>query len=291
MNAYATTKTSLSDLATPDEIVTAINQGILAAIRSNGTDYLGAVDALIALCIYHGACFSSGEIAAWIRTYRPDMTFSARNDIGSRLRSRYRSGMTPYASGRVVQVSRHTTGFSTTPIGQLVYVYAPSALAGQAHPFELTAPTPGAMPDPTNLPDAPVQPDTLVKERSARAPTTRKRTRSAQRRSARRHNVSRPSTATVHGNGRLCVPRAAFEALSRTLSTPLSGGDAVYITRDGDDVTIAAAASPGATPYTLVRRRLRLLFASRSGAAFKPDTRYRIVVTTDGLTIDLSAPL
>ena len=61
--------------------------------------------------------------------------------------------------------------------------------------------------------------------------------------------------------------------------------------RDGDDVLIAAAATPGATSYTLVTHRLRLLFASRSGTAFKTDTRYRIVVTGDGLAIDLSAPL
>ncbi len=290
MNAYATTKTSLSDLATPDEIVTAINQGILAALRSNGTDYLGAVDALTTLCIRRGACFSSGEIAAWIRTYRPDMMFRARNDIGSRLRSQYRSGMPPYGSGRVVQVSRHTTGFSSTPVGHLVYVYAPSTLAGQAHPFELTAPTPGAMPDPNNLPAVPAQPSVRVKGASSRAVASRPSHRS-RRRSARRHNVSRPRTATVHGNGRLCVPRAAFEALSKTLSTPLCGGDAVYITRNGDDVRITATAAPGAIPYTLVRRRLRLLFASRSGTAFRPDTRYQVVVTADGLTIDLSAPL
>jgi hypothetical protein len=287
MNAYATTRTSLSDQATPDEILAAINQGISTALQNNGTDYLGAVDGLVALCIQRRACFSSGEIADWIETYRPDMTFSARHDIGCHLRSRYSSGMPPYSSDKVVQISRYTTGFSTTPVGHLVYVYAPNTLAGQAHPFELTAPTPGTMPATANLPALPVQQSARVTGPSSRAPARR----SSRRRTARRHNISRPSTATVHGNGRLCVPRAAFEALSKTLNTPLSGGDSVYITRDGDDVLIAAAATPGATSYTLVTHRLRLLFASRSGTAFKPDTRYRIVVTGDGLAIDLSAPL
>lgn len=295
MNAYATTKTSLSDLATPDEILTAINKGILEALANNGTDYLGAIDALIELCISRGACFSSGEITAWIRTYRPDMKFNPRHDVGNRVRSRYSAGMPAYASGKVVQVSRYTTGFSTTTVGHLVYVYAPSKLAGQSHPFELTAPAPGAMPDPNNLPAIPVQPGTPVKSRPARKPaarkTARKTTRKSRRAKAKRKNLSRPTTATVHGNGRLCVPRAAFEALSAKLSAPLSGGDAVYVSRDGDDVRITMSATPGADQYTLVSSRMRLLFASRSGSAFKPGTSYRIAVTDAGLSIDLSAAL
>ncbi|MFT5686672.1 MAG: hypothetical protein ACI8RZ_007628 [Myxococcota bacterium] len=292
MNAYASTKTSLSELATPNEILTAINQGILEAISNGGTNYLGAIDALIELCISRSACFSSGEIAAWIRTYRPDMKFNPRNDIGNRVRSRHSAGMPAYTSGKVVQVSRYTAGYSTTTLGHLVYVYAPSKMAGQAHPFEVTAPAPGAMPDPNSLPTVPVQPTAPIKARKAttRKATTRK-PRAARRRTAKARNVSRPSTATVHGNGRLCVPRAAFEALSSKLNTPIQGGDTVYISRDGDDVLIALTTTPGADQYTLVSSRLRLLFASRSGTAFTPGRNYRLVVTDKGLTIDLSVAL
>jgi hypothetical protein len=295
MNAYDTTSTSLSTLASPVEILTAINQGILEAIANNGTDYLGAIDALIELCISRGACFSSGEIAAWLRTYRPDLRFNAASDIGNRVRGRFGAGMPDYATGKVLQVSRYTSGYSTTSVGHLVYVYAPSISAGQAHPFEVTAPAPGAMPDPNNLPPVPVQPAAPIKpntrQTSRKVSAARKARKTRARRRTTPRNASRPRTATVHGNGRLCVPRASFEALAEKLGTPIQGGGTVYVSHSDDSVLISLTADPAAVAYTLVSTRCRLLFASHTGTAFKPGRSYTVVLTDAGLSIDLTAPL
>ena len=288
MNAYAITKTSLSELATPTEILTCINQGINDAISAGGTDYLGAVDNLIELCISKEACFSSGEVSSWIRTYRPDMKFNVNHDIGNRVRSRYSTGMPAYASGKVLQISRYTKGYSTTTVGHLVYVYAPSKMTGKAHPFEITAPSAGGqMPDPNNLPTIPVQSASPVKSRPARAAKPRKpRARTASPRIS-----TRPNTASVHGNRRLCVPRSSFEALAGKLGTPIEGGSPVYVSRDGDAVLISMSPVQGAEKYTLVTTRCRLLFASRSTTVFVPGKRYAVTVTDKGLTLDLSTAL
>ena len=296
MNAYATTSTSLSDLATPTEILTAINQGILEAISNGGRDYLGAIDALIELCISCGACFSSGEIAAFIRTYRPDMKFNVKHDVGNRVRSRFSARMPAYSTGPVVQVSRHTAGYSTTTVGHLVYVYAPNQMAGKAHPFEVTAPKGGGpIPTPNNLPTAPVQSAMKVKSAPSRTPRATRTTRRA-RTTTRRRNRStwrstQASVATVHGNRRLCVSRSSFMALSDRLGTPIQGGSSVYVSRDGDTVSITLTPVQGADTYTLVSTRCRLLFASRSGTAFTPSASYAVTVTDTGLTLDLSTTL
>ncbi len=164
MNAPIHTGLALSDKVDPAYTLQTINEGIDDALQGNEPDWSGAVDALISACVTLNVCFTSGEISAWIRTYRPDIRFSVTQTIGPYIRGRFQGGNLPdYTSGPVEQKARETAGYSRAPVHTTVYVYGPDSFAISTHRFEIGVPTPGAaMPDLTNLPAMPVQPATPI---------------------------------------------------------------------------------------------------------------------------------
>ena len=276
--------TALSDVATPTQTLQAISRGIAAAQQTGTPRWKGATEALIQLCVDLRLCFSSGELSAWMRTYRPDLRFSAARDVGPHVRSLHAAGRMPdYATGPVVRATRHTGGFSHTPVGTTVYVYGPNARSAEKHRFEVEIPRPGApIPHPAALPPLPVQHATPLKGRTAR------RARPAQ---APPKTWQDTDTARVHVDGRLCIPRRAFRTLAERLQVTLSGGDAVYVREDGDEVLISAVPLQGARRHHLVTSRGRLLFTARTGSPFPPSTRYAVQVTDKGLTLDRACPV
>lgn len=98
--------------------------------------------------IESGKCFSSGEVAAILRSTRPSLRFGVRG-LGVFIRAEFGSGNLPdYPDDGngdptyPVQVSRYADGTGRTPKDQLVFVYAPTREAGEGHDFEIPIPAP-----------------------------------------------------------------------------------------------------------------------------------------------------
>lgn len=242
--------------ATKQQLADAIESGITNA-SSNGTPtWLGATDSLIDLLVAERECFSSGEIAAHLRTFRPDLRFSVTSNVGEHVRDRFYADTMPLYPNPdgtftpVEKVPRTTGGFSRTPPGTEVFVYAPNWTAGQAHEFEVEIPKPGTQVplDPDGLPPRPAQaanplPASHFVNLTAR-PTPK--------------NL----TATVHNDGRLCIPRSALEALLHATQTALKGGDSVFVIVDdtNGEARVGLDRENGAQGYQLSAGRGRVLF-------------------------------
>lgn len=245
--------------ALKQQIVDAINQGIGDAPTMGVPPWLAATDKLIELFVSTRDCFSSGEIAAQLRTFKPDLRFSVTSNIGEHVRERFYADSMPLytnADGSVTpveQASRTTQGFTRTPPGTQVFVYGPDYATIQAHEFEVEIPQPGTQlqPEADGLPPIPVQaPNPLPSSHSYAV------------------NLSaRPSakdlTATVHNDSRLCIPRSALEALLHATQTALKGGDAVYVIVDdtAKEARVSLDRDPaGGQGYQLSAARGRVLF-------------------------------
>ncbi|MEL6344951.1 MAG: hypothetical protein AAFV53_17670 [Myxococcota bacterium] len=298
MNAPIHVGVALSDRLTPSQISQTIASGVSHARRVGFPDWMGAVDALIEEAIDLGCCFSSGELSAYLRTYRPDLVFSATRDVGNHLRHRYEAHNLPrYAGGAVVQRPRTTAGYSASPIGVTVYVYGPDAQSADTHLFEVQIPRPGgAVPSDDALPAAPTQSPTPVQDVIS-VPSRRSKTRGSKTRrskfsraSTRRTSVRR-TTAQIHTDRRMCVPKWAFTALSEKLRRNISGGDMVYVTHRDGEVLVSLDAASGGRAHMLVRARCRLLFTARGRAPFCAGDRYTIDVTNDGIRLDIRQPV
>ncbi|MFT4976096.1 MAG: hypothetical protein ACI8S6_001991 [Myxococcota bacterium] len=277
MNASIHMGAALSDRLTPAQLSQTIHSGISHARRVGVADWMGAADALIEEAVAEGTCFSSGELSAYIRTYRPDLVFSANHDIGQHLRQRHQAGTLPHYTGdvAVTQLPRTTLGYSHSPAGINVFVYGPDERSVNTHLFEVDIPRPGGtVPADDALPPAPTQ---------ATTPVTPTRTATS-RPAPSRHRT----TAQVHVDRRLCVPRWAFTALSALLGRDISGGDDVYVAQLGGTVHVTVDAAPSAIKHRLVASRCRLLFTARGDNTFAPGTSYPITVAADGIHIALA---
>jgi hypothetical protein len=165
MNASIHMGAALSDRLTPAQLSQTIHSGISHARRVGVADWMGAADALIEEAVAEGTCFSSGELSAYIRTYRPDLVFSANHDIGQHLRQRHQAGTLPHYTGdvAVTQLPRTTLGYSHSPAGINVFVYGPDERSVNTHLFEVDIPRPGGtVPADDALPPAPTQATTPV---------------------------------------------------------------------------------------------------------------------------------
>jgi hypothetical protein len=208
-------------------------------------------------------CFSSGEIARILRIERGDFRFAA-TELGEFVKDLFHQGAVEYrdAHARVtiaVQVPRRTGGRSRTPAGTEVFVYAPSPALGRDHDFEVEIPRPN------------FSPTDLERRRFAAA--------SAQ--------ANAEMLATVHGDGRLCIPRRAFEELSHATGVAIRSGDEVFVVF-GETLRVYLRAQPGGTAHELSPERGRVRFSAPSGLpAFVPGTRSPIAIAGDALTIVL----
>ncbi len=218
----------------------------------------------------HDRCFSSGELARILRIERADFRFAV-TELGEFVKDLFYQGAIEYRDrhGRVtpaVQVPRRTGGRSRTPAGTEVFVYAPSPADGDAHRFEVEIPRPNFTPTSLEL----------------------------QRFAAAAAQANAEMVASVHGDGRLCIPRRAFEQLSHATGVAIRGGDQVYVSvhydahGTGETLRVHLRAHPGTTAHGLSAERGRLRFtAPRELPAFVPGSRFAIEVVDDALSITL----
>lgn len=258
-----------------------------------------AVPEVIAWCVANNRSFSSGEIAAMLRTFAPNpdtFVFSVAA-LGEVLRNLYDNGGFPtYADGSYPsQVARMTTGVARTLDGRTVvsktppntstFIYAPSGAEGYAYDFEVYVPDwndpesqraePYAGPAiPSTDGPGPVTPQKGVLITGA----------------LKKDDL----IAYVRSDNRLCVPRAAFEAYVALTGIPLRGGvngDSVYIDYVGQEVHITRepAASGTAVAHQLWSTRGRVAFPSGPGASdFVSGDKYNITVSVDKIVVDLA---
>ena len=267
------------------QIKDAIEQGVVNATAQGVPVWLGATDALLELFVGNRECFSSGEIAAHIRTYRPDIKFSVTTNIGEHVRDRFYAASMPLylntdgSHSPVEMVPRTTGGFTRTPPGTQVLVYGPSFTDATAHAFEIEIPQPGVVTpgnplDTYGLPTRPVQ-----------APV-------ANFVNLTPRQVTIELRATVHTDARCCVPRSAFEALLHETQTGLKGGESVYVKVDANEAVVSLDRAPGSQGYQLTATRGRILFP-HPAHPFKPGDAYKVTVDGGGrrLVVDLTVPV
>lgn len=259
------------------------------------TDWRTAVIDLINWFVSNDRCFSSGEIAAYLRTFAPHLTFKV-SSIGDYVRDQYDNGNFPSYGGSAypTQVPRTCTGIARaldgrvvttkTPVGQPVFVYAPDGAEGFAHDFEVFIPDWDDPQAKKAVPFTGAQPSVAMAAVTVSPP-------SPQVGILITGALSKDDvTAYVRPDRRLCVPRAAFEAFVALTGQPLRGGpqgDPVYVTFDGTKVRITRAATPTSQEYHLWVNRGRIAVANCPGGS-TPGDKFKVAVSPTELVIDLS---
>lgn len=269
--------------------ITQTNNSSLPTSVSQASSWRQAVNELIDHKISRGECFSSGEVAAILRTHRPDLRFSVTT-LGEHVRDLfYTGGMALYTDngGMLVspcQVPRTTQGLGRTPAGQTVFVYGPNHAECMSHHFEVDIPRPGQKAQtkvvnvtPQSLPTPP--PPALPSDSNSKTPVVI---------SGSKAPSQDDLTATVHTDRRLCIPRRAFEYFVEKSGHLLRGGDSVSVSYDGNQITVTMKPTPSSIEYNLALTRGRILLVSPdSSKPFVPGDKYDIQVTSDALVIDL----
>lgn len=235
---------------------------------SNERTWQDGVCTLIDAMTTSETCFSSGEIAKTLREQRPDFRFAV-TELGEFVKDLFHEGAIEYRDryGRVspaVQVPRRTSGRSRTPANTEVFVYAPLPALGMVHDFEVDIPRPN------------FTPTDLERKRFAAAAA----------------QANAEMVASVHADGRLCVPRRAFEKLSHATQVSIRGGDTIWVEvlADHSALRVYLEDRDGCSSHSLSPDRGRVRFtAPGSLSAFPAGSRYAIEVDGDGLTISLDA--
>jgi hypothetical protein len=228
-------------------------------------------DAVCTLIDHHcqnRTCFSSGELARTLRLERPDFRFAV-TELGEFVKDLFHQGAVEYRDhhGRMapaVQVPRRTDGLSRTPVGTEVFVYAPTPALGSTHDFEVEIPRPG------------FSPTALERQRFAAAAAI----------------ANAEMVASVHGDGRLCIPRRAFEQLSHATGVAIRGGDQVWIAVElghrGPTLRVYLEQHDGTQAHALSPERGRVrLSAPAQLPGFTPGTRFAIEIEGDALLVSL----
>ena len=274
-------------------------------VTSPFTSAQGAIDAattpetacnyLAAFWVNQGVPFTSGHIVHAIRSARTDLVF-AQARIGGYLRNAFESENLPnYDDGfggeiPVVRVGRQTTGIGRTPVGTEVFVYGPSTDECNCFEFEVNiaeAPQvadgqggqtsaatamlnatprlqPGA-PGASTIP--PVQPSGTVAVANGKM-------------------VPGNPLASIHADGRLCIPRIAFEALAFETGKPIVGGEPLHIAFDATGkLTISQEPFPGSCTASPTTDRLRLHLTTPKPCPVGQE--FEVVVDTNCLMVTL----
>lgn len=244
------------------------NHEILPPALANERTWHDAVCTLVDHHTTHDQCFSSGELAAELRLQRPDFRFAV-TEVGEFVKDLFHGGTIEWRDrhGRTtsaIQVPRRTTGASRTPVGTEVFVYAPTPIQGLAHAFEVDIPRPA------------FQPTQLERLRFAVAAA----------------QADAEMVASVHGDGRLCIPRRAIEQLSHATGVAIRGGDSVWLEfiDQGRMLRIHLQPHDGCVAHALQPERGRVRFSSPDPRQpFTPGDRFAIEVEGAALTISLRA--
>lgn len=260
-----------------------------------------ACDFLTAFWIAQGVPFTSGHVVHAVRSARSDLAFGQAR-VGSHLRNAFAQGLLPaYDDGfggeqAVVQVPRRTTLTNTrTPVGTEVFVYGPTADECNSFEFEI------------NIAEAPKVSDGQGGQISAAAamlgatpglqqgapgasnipPVTPAGTVAV----ANGQMVAGIPLASIHADGRLCIPRLAFEALAFETGIPIKGGEPLYVEETNGTLTVSQdRTSTGQVEVRPTTDRLRLHFGldpAKHGQTFPVGKSFDILVASTGLTIKL----
>ncbi len=249
-----------------------------AEATRDAADWREASSALIEFWTALDRSFSSGEIAACLRTHRMDLRFSVTS-LGEYVRDLFYQGALPsYDDGASnplspVQVSRYTVGDGRTPAGVLVFVYGPDQATAETHGFEVDIPRPG------NLPADGIGPSVSVP-----TPTTPVD-------SGPRPVPSNLPSAYVNKDTRCYVARKVVDAYLGTANIALRQGDSLYVSFDGTaTATIRATETPGSKAYNIWQGTGRVSFYAPNGTPFVNGTKYPVSVNDDCITVDLANP-
>lgn len=234
-------------------------------LAKSGNDWRTCATDIIRWLVANDRCFSSGEVAHYIRQHRPDVSFSVL-DLGNQVRDWYYGQELPsYGSGLYpAMVPRTTEGTYRTQAGVRVFVYAPNEDEGKAHDFEVDVPLPPAVEgQPPRLP--PSDPSTITGSR----------------------RTDDDLLAVVRADRRCVVPRSAFEffvhATGRTIRI---GTDPVHITFANAEVRITLDPTDTSTPYHLWAGRGRVAFAAEAGRTpYTPGQKFGVYVTPTALVV------
>jgi len=210
----------------------------------NSADWQSAIKDLLTFWVGQGRCFSSGEVTAVLRLHRPDLRFSARR-VGETLRDmfwtntfpQYTDDGTGFGPVSPLQASRFTVGKfpDRTPENTEVFVYGPNQNALDSHEFEIFVPKPPMDGKPgETMDDAPDPAVTTPASQTGPGSVPHNTGLTALRAKLGRDKV----IASGLNDGRLYIPRAAFEALCHLSGTALRAGDPVFVLAEPTKVTI-----------------------------------------------------
>ena len=257
-----------------------------------------ACENLVTFWVAQGVPFTSGHVVNAIRQGNPTLRFSQKS-MGEFIRRNFAAGFMPsYDDGLggeipVKQVERQTESTATrTPVGTVVCVYGPSVDECESFEFEIniaeaemvsdgqggqtSAATAMLNATPNPQPGQPVSSIPPVPPNGVIA--------SAQGDKM----VSSKVFALVHADGRLCIPRLAFEALAYETGVPVVGGEPVYTMFASDKVLVCQTSFPGSKPANPTTDRLRLhLTVPSVNTPIPPGKEYEIEVGQTFLTITL----
>lgn len=259
-----------------------------APIDNTNPDWRQAAVDLVNFWIGQGRCFSSGEVAAALRIHRPDLRFSVPR-IGETLRDLFWSNqMPPYADdgngmgpASPTQIIRFCTGRfpDRTPANTEVFVYGPNQMACESHEFEIFIPKPGE-----SMSDAPVPAVSLPASQTGMG--TAMHSAGIQVYGAK--IAVNQIRASALSDGRLYIPRTAFEALCCLNGTPIRQGDSVYVKADDVKVEITLTdMGNSAKPRKLVDGKGSLTLQGKLVGG----SHFLCAVDKDKITIDLTAAL
>lgn len=271
-----------------------------AAIDAAQNNLSDMVQNLIAFWVEQGQCFTSGHVVSAIRSARPDMVFR-QVTVGQMIRDSYLSDTMPrYDNGLgvlnpVLMVPRRTVRTDTrTPVGTEVWVYGPIFMEAYAFEFEinietaapvsdgqggmtsatnaLLSATPGLPPGaPGASPIPPVTPSgTVAEAKGLQAPMG-------------------PVRAVVHADGRLCIPRGAFEALAYHTGESVVGGTVMFLDQTPGRVVLhRQQTDPNRQVEVRVTTdRLRAHITLDPGNVRDIGTAMDVLVMGDSLLVDL----
>ena len=254
-----------------------------------------ACDNLTTFWIQQGVCFTSGHIVHAVRSARQDLVFS-QGRIGGYLRGAFdMGGLDAFDDGYggaqpVVRVARRTVSTGTrTPVGTEVFVYGPTADECDCFEFEI------------NIAEAPQVSDGMGGQTSAAtamlnatpnlAPGTPGASSippvqpSGTVAVANGKMVPGNPVAVIHADGRLCIPRIAFEALAFETGVPIVGGEPLNVCffTSGDGIMVSTMPLPGGVTACPTTDRLRLHLTPLTPQPVGKE--FEIKVASDGLRI------
>lgn len=270
----------------------------------NATSFEDAADNLLDLWVEQGYCFTSGHLTHTVRHFRTDLRFSHAS-MGTHLRDRFDNNTLPSFDDGMggalypVQVERTTSGQSRTPVGTMVYCYGPDQNEADLFEFELDINDPtGVVNDGSFAPTTGLSPVgaalqatklTSAKQISSTpVPATQPH---GQVSVAKGRNVPGDALAKVHRDGRLCIPRLAFEALAFVTGVPIVGGEPLYIAIDlaTQKIKIRQGSAVGFVEVCPTTDKLRVHLTIPSAIpALDVGNAYPVELAGEVLTIDLN---